>query len=148
MAVLSHAFSGKHGTAKAAPTGGTPAAFYEVTGWKIDPKIEAPKHCSNLTLGMKVPIYGVSEWAGSIEVMLQDPGAIPFNCGYYDIELHVDDSTQNYFSGTVLITGGALDCQISDGKEVTVSFPFEGASALTPHGILTLTGGSGSSPEQ
>jgi hypothetical protein len=147
MAVLSHAISGKHGTAKKAAVGGTVAEFYEVTGWKIDPKVDAPKHVSNLTDGVKVPISGAFEWGGSIDVMPQDPGAVPMFAGlFYDVQLHVDDSGANYYSGTILIVGAPLDCDIQ-GKEVSISYTFEGASALTPNGILSSGGGSSSGHE-
>jgi hypothetical protein len=146
MAVLSHAISGKAGSAKAVATGqGAPTVFYEVTGWKIDPKIDAPKHCSNLTQGMKVPIAGAFEWSGTIDVMIQLPGGVPLVQGaFYDVQLHVDDSGANYYSGTILVTGAPLDCDINGGKEVSIGYTYEGASVLTPNGILTAAGGSSS----
>ena len=110
MAALSNAFSGKLGNAKAAAVGGTPAQVNEVTRWKINPKIDAPKHCSNLTQGMKVPIVGAFEWSGTIDVMPQAGSPFPFQDGdFVDVQLHVDNTGNNYFSGTVLITGAPLD---------------------------------------
>ena len=147
MGVLSHAFSGKHGSAKAAAVGGSPAVFYEVVGWKHAEKSEAPKHCSNLTRGMKVPIAGAFEGGGNIEVLLQSPGSTPFVLGYYDVELHVDDSGANYISGTVLITEEPFECEINGNSEVKVVYTFEDASFMTYYGILSIAGGSsGGSP--
>ncbi len=147
MAALSNAFSGKLGNAKAAAVGGTPAQVNEVTRWKINPKIDAPKHCSNLTQGMKVPIVGAFAWSGTIDVMLQAGQPAPFQDGdFVDVQLHVDNTGDNYFSGTVLITGAPLDLDINGGKEVSVAYAFEGASALVRNGTLApaIVPGSGS----
>ncbi len=147
MAALSNAFSGKLGNAKAAAVGGTPAQVNEVTRWKINPKIDAPKHCSNLTQGMKVPIVGAFEWSGTIDVMPQAGSPFPFQDGdFVDVQLHVDNTGNNYFSGTVLITSAPLDCDINGGKEVSIGYSYEGASALTRNGNLApaIQPGSGS----
>jgi hypothetical protein len=137
MAALSSAFSGKLGNAKAAAVGGAPAQVNEVTGWKINPKIDAPKHCSNLTAGMKVPIVGAFEWSGTIDVMPQAGVAFPFQDGdFVDVQLHVDNTGDNYFSGTVLITSAPLDCDINGGKEVSIGYTYEGASPLQRNGTL------------
>ena len=144
MGVLSNAFSGKYGNVKTVATGqGSPATIYEVTGWKIDPKIEAPKHCSNLTQGIKVPIAGAMQWGGTIDVMLQANGAAPLVQGdFYDVQLHVDNTGNNYYSGTILITGAPLDCDINGGKEVSIGYTYEGASVLTANGNLNAAAGS------
>ncbi len=83
------------------------------------------------------------EGGGTIDVMLQDPGAVPFVEGdYADVELHVDDSGANFISGTILITGSPLDCGINDNKEVSIAYPYEQASVFVRHGTLSKEGGS------
>ncbi len=138
MALLSGAFSGKLGNAKASLAGGGGnTQVNEVTGWKVEPKIDAPKHASNLTFGMKVPIVGTFEWGGTIDVMPQAGSLFPFQDGdFVDVQLHIDNTGNNYYSGTVLITDAPLDCDINGGKEISISYKFEGATALVRNGTL------------
>ena len=152
MALLSGAFSGKLGNAKASLAGGGGSTqVNEVTGWKVEPKIDAPKHASNLTFGMKVPIVGTFEWGGTIDVMPQAGSPFPFQDGdFVDVQLHIDNTGNNYYSGTVLITDAPLDCDINGGKEILISYKFEGATvrcetARSPRSIIPAAAGQSNS---
>lgn len=125
-------FSGKSGTAKK-----DGSAIAEVTGWNFEPSIGAPKYASNNTSGHKKAVAAVADFSGSITTKLDSAGNMPMRIGDgVTLELHVDDSTENYISVPALIVSHPIPCDINDGEIVEVEYGFEPQGVPTYSGIL------------
>lgn len=134
-------FSGKSGTAKF--NGGE---IFEVTAWTAEPKTNVPKYASNLTAGFKRGISAVRDWSGSIEMKCQDSGGLPAHDGdELTVQLHADDTGNNYISGTIIISGMPISVNIDEGDPVSYTFNFEGSLAWTGAGIFAKEAASSSS---
>lgn len=135
---MSQAFSGKNGTAK---VGGADIA--EVTAWNFEPSANVPKYASNATDTHKVGVPAVEDFSGSITTKLDADGNMPFHVGdIATLQLHVDDTGQNYIEAQVVIASDPIPCDINDGEIVEVEYGFEPRSRPTYSGILQGPGGS------
>ena len=125
-------FSGKDGTLflTAVETTG-------ITNWKLDKTSDNKAYHANDSGGAKSRVAGVRDSTGSFEQKANDAGNIPVDEGdIVDVELHVDDSTLNYFSGSVIIDKIAVDTDIDDGEILSYIVDFSGNGLLTGNGIL------------
>ena len=133
-------FSGKTGTTK---KGGS--EFYEVNSWNFNPSTNVPKYASNLTGGFKRGISAVRDSNGTVEVKIQENASMPFHDGdQIALELHGDDSGNNYIEVTAIISGTPINVDIDNGEPVSATYNFEGSLAWTGHGIFSSGGGSSS----
>jgi hypothetical protein len=135
---MSEAFSGKSGTAKV-----NDEDVAEVTAWSFEPTANIEKYASNATSGHKKGVACVEDFSGSITTKLDANGNMPFRIGdTATVELHVDDTNENYIEAPIIIGTHPIPCDINDGKIVEVQYGFEPTGAPSYNGILAVAGGS------
>ena len=128
--------SGTKGTVKKGA-----AEVANVAMWSLTPTITVGKHGSNSTEGWKGRSSGTRDATGKLKIWLvNDAGeqGAPEELilgELYDLELHTDDSGNNYYSGEFMIEGmGTLEVDMDDGKEMSVEY------TIGPNGKITENG--------
>lgn len=128
MAVI----SGKDGTLYITAVETTP-----ITNWKLDKTSDNKAYHANSSAGSKQRVAGVKDSSGSFEVKCDDASNAPVTEGdIVTVQLHVDDSTLNYYSLSAIIDKVAVDVDIDDGEIVAYAIDFSGNGVITPYGIL------------
>jgi hypothetical protein len=147
------AFSGRGGSCKYADVSiagcssslmGTPAEFFEVTGWTFSPSRAIPKHSSNATQGVKGGIVGVGDSSGSVEIKVHKCNGIPFGPGatvqlLLDAGVGTDAKTlgTNYISVIAIIENADPKITIDgDGESVAMTYNFQGIRPWTGYGCF------------
>jgi hypothetical protein len=130
--------SGKDGTAY---KDSSEITGIEIVGWKLEPKTNTPKHCTNATNGIKVPLAGVRECSGSMDVKLKKNGFLPFQDGdTVSLKLYVDDSS--YWTVSAIIASTPVEVDIDGGEWVGGTFNFE-VSSWSGTGCVGVSSSSG-----
>lgn len=149
MANEGRGFSGKGGTAKVSANqddvtvlpGAATTVVCEVTKWTLDPSVAVSKYNSNKTGGHKKAVGGVRDTKGTIEIKLHGSDGQQLKPGdRVGVELHVNDSGNDYFQiEEAIISGAPINCDIDNGEVVGETYPFE-ASDLSGFGLLSAYG--------
>lgn len=130
--------SGKSGTIKLAASGGVTAAIFQLSNWTITRSAVVHKEATNSTAGFKGATAGTKDWSLTFEQYLDDANAIPVVEGSaYDVELDIDGTATNYYSGTVVIeeiAGPEVD--INDGATMMITVTAQGDGAYTINGTI------------
>ena len=116
-------FTGKDMTFKF----GDPVAEAVQTGkWRINVGGASGKYASNSTGGFRKTTVGVSEWSGTVTVMLHDGEAMPLKRGdEVAAQFHAD--ADDYISGTIIITQvGDIELDADSGDPVAIDYAFDG----------------------
>ena len=128
MAVL----SGKSGTLNIDADEVTPVAR-----WKLAVTSHNPEYAANDTGGWKQRVAGVRDSTGSFLVMADDAGHCPVAEGdAVTLNLHVDDSGNDYYGVPAIISSIQVDVDISAGQIVAYVVGFSGNGAVTTNGIV------------
>jgi len=135
------ALSGKDGTAK---KNGSELTT-DVTAWQFEPSVGTAKYASQNTGGHKVTVDTVEDFSGSITTKLDKDGVMPFRVrDKVTLQLHVNDSGNDYVTVPALIVSHPIPCDIDNGEPIEVQYNFEPRGAPTYHGILASADNSSS----
>ncbi len=108
-----------------------------VTNWKISKVSDNKDYHANDTGGSRKRVAGVKDSSGSFEVKADDEGNVPVIEGAtVTAQLHVDDSTLNYYEVPMIIDKIDVDVDIDAGEIVAYVVDWSGNGAITPNGIL------------
>lgn len=133
-------FSGKYGTVKLTSVGeGSELEIYEILDWKFQPKSNIPKFASNRTGGWKSGVPGIRDSAGNftIKIPKDDQGYPPLEDGdVVLLDLHVDQTGQNYIKVVAIIESGDIDVNINEGDAVGGTVSWQGIDAWQGFGIF------------
>lgn len=133
--------TGKRGTMKLDGTELVP-----ITNWKTKPTVATSAFHTNESGGSKNREAGVEDSTGSFDLKLKEGAFFPVERGQKVVlQLHIDETTQNYYEVPAIIKEWDLDCDINDGKEFTVPVTWEGNGPMIGHGTLAKAGSGGSS---
>jgi hypothetical protein len=128
MAVL----SGKSGTLYLNSDEVTP-----VSNWKFTITSNNPSYAANDTGGWKQRAAGVCDSTGSFQVKVDDSGHCPVAEGdAATLQLHVDNSGNNYYQVPAIIDKIEVEVDLSAGKILAYAVEFSGNGAVTPNGIV------------
>lgn len=130
------AYSGKTGTAK---KGGVDLP--DVGNWVFTPTANEDKFASNKTGGHKVVVPGVEDFTGTVTCKLPANSFAPFHIGdAASLQLHVNDSGNDYIAVEVVILSGPIECDVNDGNTVETQYGFGPTAAPVYHGRLHTSG--------
>ena len=133
--------SGKDGTLFASDTEVT-----QLTHWRIEKSVRHKAYTANDTGGSRKRVAGARDCTGRFEIQLTESGNVPVEEGdAVTLELHVDDSGNNYYEVPAVIDRVRAETDVSEGKTVAQSIDFSGNGPIAAFGILAGTGGSSSS---
>lgn len=128
MAVL----SGKDGTLKLGGAEVTP-----ITHWKIEKTAASKAYSANDTGGARKRVPGAKDCSGRFEIQATDSGNVPVEEGdAVTLQLHVDDSGENYYEVPALVERIRAEVDISEGRTVAHVVTFSGNGPTTAHGML------------
>ena len=132
--------SGKDGTLHIGDSEVTP-----MTNWTLEKTSSNKDYAANDTGGSKQRVAGVKDCSGSFEVKATDTGNVPLDEGDpVTLELHVDDSGNNYYQVPAIIDRIQVDVDINQGEIVAYAIDFSGNGPIAAYGVLNKTGGSSS----
>ncbi|MGA2063800.1 MAG: hypothetical protein ABSG86_02475 [Thermoguttaceae bacterium] len=127
MAVL----SGKNGTLFLGATEITP-----VVNWKLVTSSYNPDYAANDTGGWKQRAAGVRDASGSLEIKACDDRNCPVEEGdAITLNLHLDNSGDNYYDVPAIIDKLSVDVDINRGEIVAYVVEFSGNGAIQRYGI-------------
>jgi hypothetical protein len=128
MAVL----SGKNGTIH---LDGSPIA--PVSNWRLAVTSSNVDYVANDTGGWKCRAPGPRDSSGSFQLKVDDGGQCPVAKGdAVTLDLHVDQTGDNYYSAAAIIDKIEVEVDIGAGKIVAYAVEFSGNGAVLPHGIV------------
>ncbi len=134
--------SGKDGTFKKA---GSPLVV-DVLRWDFEPAANEQRFASDKTSGTKQAYVTVKDWNARVQIKVHATEKLPFNIDdEFAMELHGDDSGNNFISGTCVVVGHSVPCDITEGQESEVEYTLGPRSPVIYHGIYFA--GVGSSGE-
>jgi hypothetical protein len=104
--------------------------------WNISPKVTSNANASSSTSGWKTRSAGVKDATGKIRIYQTDSGAPQLVIGTaYDVELHIDASGSNYYSGSILVESfDGYEVDLNEGKEVYADYTWGANGAITATG--------------
>jgi hypothetical protein len=132
--------SGKDGTLHVGSGEVTP-----VTNWRLEKTSGNKAYAANDTGGARRRVAGVRDCRGSFEVKATSTGHMPVDEGdSVTLQLHVDDSGNNYYQVPAIIDQVRVDVDISQGEIVAYVIDFSGDGLLAAYGILAKSSESSS----
>lgn len=136
---MSSLLSGKSGTFK---EGGT-ALDVDVVGWDFEETPNTQKFASDKTSGCKYEYVTVTDWTAKVRVKIPSTGTLPFNPGdTFAMELHGDDSGNNYVKANGIVIGGAVPCDITEGQNSEVEYSIGPRGPAIKYGVYWAGAGS------
>ncbi len=124
--------SGKDGTLKLGD-----AEVTQVTNWRIEKASRNKAYTANDTGAARKRVPGAKDCSGRFEIQAADSGHVPVEEGdTVMLELHVDDSGENYYEVPAIVDLIRANVDISEGKTVAHLVTFSGNGPITGHGIL------------
>ena len=133
--------SGKDGTLYASDIEVT-----QLTRWRIEKTVGQKAYTANDTGGARKRVVGVQDCTGQFKIQLTESGNVPVEEGdAVTLELHVDDSGNNYYEVPAVIDRVHAETDVSEGKTVAQSIDFSGNGPITAYGILAKNDASSSS---
>ena len=124
--------SGKDGTLKLDDTEVT-----QVTNWRLDKASHNKSYTANDTGAARKRVPGAKDCAGRFEIKATGFRHLPVEEGdAMVLELHVDDSGENYYEVPAIVDVIKADVDISEGKTVAHVVTFSGNGPIVAHGIL------------
>ena len=124
--------SGKDGTLKLGD-----AEVTQVTNWRIEKTRDNKAYTANDTGAARKRVPGASDCSGRFEIKATASGHVPVEEGdTVMLELHVDDSGENYYEVPAIVDVIRADVDISEGKTVAHLVAFSGNGPIIAHGIL------------
>lgn len=136
---MAKAFSSETGFMKVAEVGGSPSTLSHFISWEYEDQNDKGEFVDSESGGKKQVTAGPGSCSGTIQHNTPD-GLDRFEAGtFLDVELHIDDTGNNYREGTIYIesTGGTKVTK-EDGNTVvkrSTKFMFDGA--WTNYGTLS-----------
>ena len=112
-----------------------------VNNWKLSLDVSLHAYAANDTNATKRRVAGVEDSTGSFTVGVEsDAGACcPVTRGeHVTLQLHIDDTGNNYYEVPVVIGSFELDCDINDGGPLIWTVNFEGDGVVVAHGSLNF----------
>jgi len=108
-----------------------------ITNWTIECTSAGKSYTANDTGGFKRRVVGVKDSRGSFELKLCSGEDLPVCEGSsVTLELHTDDSGNNFYSLTAIVEKMSLEVDIDRGTVVTCVINFVGNGPITAHGML------------
>jgi hypothetical protein len=127
--------SGKDGTLKLGDTEVT-----QVTNWRIEKASRNKAYTANDTGAARRRVPGARDCSGRFEIKTTDSDHLPVEGGdTVMLELHVDDSGENYYEVPAIVDLIRANVDISEGKTVPHLVTFSGNGPIVAHGILQKT---------
>ncbi len=124
--------SGKDGTVRSAG-----AEILQVVHWQIEKTAGNRAYTANDTGGARKRVPGAKDCAGRLEVKATDSGNVSVAEGdVVALELHADDSGDNYYELSAIVDSIRVEVDISEGKPVACAIAFSGNGPVAAHGIL------------
>ena len=112
-----------------------------VAMWSLSPTITSGGHGSNSSEGWKHRSSGTRDATGKLKIWLRETSseqAAPEELilgEMYDMEFHIDDSGNNYYSGEFMVTGmDEFEVDMDEGSEQSVGY------TIAPNGKITENG--------
>jgi hypothetical protein len=133
--------SGKDGTLYASDV-----EVAQMTRWRIEKTVRHKAYTANDTGGARKRVAGARDCTGRFEIQLTESGNVPVEEGdAVTLELHVDDSGNNYYEVPAVIDAIRAATDVSEGETVSLSIDFSGNGPITAYGILAGSGDTSSS---
>jgi len=131
--------TGKDGTFKKDGS----ALTVDVTFWRFEPKASEQRFASDKTSGTKVSYVSVKDWDAIVRVKIPASGTLPFNLDdTFAMQLHGDDTGNNYISANGIILGSPIPCDINEGQDSEVEFSIGPRGPALYHGLYWAGAGS------
>jgi hypothetical protein len=124
--------SGKDGTLKLGD-----AEVTQVTNWIIEKASRNKAYTANDTGAARKRVPGAHDCSGRFEIKTTDSVHVPVEEGDTGtLELHVDDSGENYYEVFAIVDRIRAHVDISEGKAVSHVVTFSGNGPIVAHGVL------------
>jgi hypothetical protein len=128
MAIL----SGKNGTLKLAGAVVTP-----ITNWSLTLECDVGAYVANDTGGAKKRVRGPDDCSGTFLCQATEDGHCPVAAGrQVTAELHVDDTSHNYYQAPILVSRIRVECDIATGQVVAYAVDFLGDGPVVKEGVV------------
>ena len=117
-----------------------------LTQWLLRKTSANKAYTANDTGGARKRVAGVKDCSGRCRIKAARDRSLPLDEGdAVTLQLHVDDSGENYYEVPAVVDAVRLAADVSRGKIVTYVCEFSGNGPVTAYGVLDPATASGSS---